>query len=342
MDVDGSEGNEDLFEDDSNDDSKDNSEDDSEDNSEDDSEDNSTDDSEDDSEGDGECSSSDEDDSDDDENDNKAMLQSSLIYNAPWTTNFCPRSVREFQKSRKCFDVLPSSSIQTFKRLFCDKVFNLILEQTNIYGRQNNAKAGDMTRWIDITKSQLEKFIGINIIMGYCRNPSIDSYWSTDESFRNERISTSMPRNIFKRILGNIHLVDNSHAEEQKELASDKLYKVSNFLKLLKYNFQTHFDLGEKLTIDEMMIKFKGRSSLKQYIKQKPIKRGYKVWVLADTSTGYVYNFEIYSGKSVERQTPLAEHVVWSLTRELSMKFHHLYFDNFFTLPLLVEQLLSD
>ncbi|CAF3819168.1 unnamed protein product, partial [Rotaria sp. Silwood1] len=151
MDVDGSEGNEDLFEDDSNDDSKDNSEDDSEDNS--------TDDSEDDSEGDGECSSSDEDDSDDDENDNKAMLQSSLIYNASWTTNFCPRSVREFQKSRKCFDVLPSSSIQTFKRLFCDKVFNLILEQTNIYGRQNNAKAGDMTRWIDITKSQLEKFI---------------------------------------------------------------------------------------------------------------------------------------------------------------------------------------
>ena len=58
--------------------------------------------------------------------------------------------------------------------------------------------------------------------------------------------------------------------------------------------------------------------------------------------TGYVYNFEIYSGKSVERQTPLAEQVVWSLTRELSMKFHHIYFDNFFTLPFLVEKLLAD
>ncbi len=50
--------------------------------------------------------------------------------------------------------------------------------------------------------------------------------------------------------------------------------------------------------------------------------------MLANASTGYVYHFEIYSGKSVERQMPLGEHVVWSLTSELSMKFHHVYFKN--------------
>ncbi|CAF1640301.1 unnamed protein product, partial [Didymodactylos carnosus] len=302
-----------------------------------------------DSEGDGDGSESDEGDTEDDKNGSesdedgkRATIQFSLIYNCPWTTNFRFPPVQKFRKSRKCSKVLPSSPTQTFKRLFCNKVFNLILEQTNIYGRQKCAKGGDVIRWIDIEKSQLEKFIGINIIMGYCKNPSIDSYWSTDESFRNGRISMSMPRNSFKRILGNIHLVDNSNAEKQKELAPNKLYKVSHCLKLLKQNFQTHFDLGEKLTIDEMMIKFKGRSSLKQYIKQKPIKRGYKVWILADTSTGYVYNFDIYSGKSIERQVPLGEHVVWSLTRELSMKFYHIYFDNFFTSPCLVEKLLED
>jgi hypothetical protein len=116
---------------------------------------------------------------------------------------------------------------------------------------------------------------------------------------------------------------------------------VIHFLELLIHNFQTHFDLGEKLTIDEMMVKFKGRSSFKQYIKEKPIERGCKVWVIADASTDYVYNFEIYIGKSVERQGPLGEHVVCSMTRGLSMKFHHIYFDNFFTSPLLVERLLE-
>jgi hypothetical protein len=90
-------------------------------------------------------------------------------------------------------------------------------------------------------------------------------------------------------------------AAKKEELASNKLYKVSNFLKVWKHNFQTYFDLGKKLTIDEMMIKFKGRTSLKQYLKQKRIKCGYKVWVLADTSTGYGYDFEINSGKSVEK-----------------------------------------
>jgi hypothetical protein len=50
----------------------------------------------------------------------------------------------------------------------------------------------------------------------------------------------------------------------------------------------------------------------------------------------------LYSGKSGERQGPLGEHVVWSLTRGLSMKFHRVYFDNFFTTPFLVEQLLAD
>jgi hypothetical protein len=151
-----------------------------------------------------------------------------------------------------------------------------------------------------------------------------------------------MSCNSVKRILGNLRSVDNSKAAKMEKLKSNKLYKVQDFLELLIYNFQTHFDLGEKLTIDEMMIKFKGRSSFKQCIKEKPIKRGYKVWVLADASTGYVYNFEIYSGKSVERQGPLGEHVIWSMTRGLSMKFHHVYFDNFFTSPSIVERLLKD
>ena len=201
---------------------------------------------------------------------------------------------------------------------------------------------GNINRRMILQNLNWKIFLGINIIMGYCKNPSIDSYWSSDASLRNERISTSMSCKAFKRILGSLHLVDNVEAERSGAAQSNKLYKVSNFLNMLKQSFQTHFDLGENLTIDEMMIKFKGRSSIKQYLKDKPIKRGYKVWVLADTSTGYIYDFEIYSGKSMERQIPLGDHVVRSLTNELSMKFHRIYFDNFFTSPFLVEQLLAD
>ena len=32
----------------------------------------------------------------------------------------------------------------------------------------------------------------------------------------------------------------------------------------------------------------------------KPIKRGYKVWNLADSSTGYVLSFDVYAGKNMD------------------------------------------
>ena len=41
------------------------------------------------------------------------------------------------------------------------------------------------------------------------------------------------------------------------------------------------------------MIKFQGRSTLKEYIPKKPIKHGIKVWVLGDSTNGYFSRFDI-------------------------------------------------
>jgi len=54
------------------------------------------------------------------------------------------------------------------------------------------------------------------------------------------------------------------------------------------------------VAVDESITAFKGRSSLKQYMPMKPIKRGYKVWNLADSSTGYVLSFDVYAGKNMD------------------------------------------
>ena len=49
--------------------------------------------------------------------------------------------------------------------------------------------------------------------------------------------------------------------------------------------------------VDEAMVPYKGRSSLKQYMPKKPIKIGLKVWVWADSVTGYISCFQVYIGK---------------------------------------------
>ena len=103
-------------------------------------------------------------------------------------------------------------------------------------------------------------------------------------------------------------------------------------------NYQPHMEQA----IDEAMIPFQGRSSLKQYMPAKPVKRGIKVWCRADSQNGYICQFQIYTGAagSTEPGLQLGERVVLDLSKELEGKNYHLHFDNFFTTAFLLNTLL--
>lgn len=72
-------------------------------------------------------------------------------------------------------------------------------------------------------------------------------------------------------------------------------------------------------------------NSNKQYMPKKPIKRGFKIWCLVD-KRGYLWNFEIYTGKVGEKaEKQLGARVVKQLSQPLQEKNHCLFFDNYFT-----------
>ena len=71
------------------------------------------------------------------------------------------------------------------------------------------------------------------------------------------------------------------------------------------------------------MIAFKGRSTIKQCLPKKPVKRGFKVWVRADPVSGYVSEFDVYTGKvSGEKEFGLGVNVVKRLTRSITGRNH--------------------
>ena len=74
----------------------------------------------------------------------------------------------------------------------------------------------------------------------------------------------------------------------------------------------------------------------------KPIKHGIKVWVLGDSSNGYFSYFDVYTGRKEQREEGLGAHVIKSLTSDLKHKYHHVYFDNYFTSFQLLEDLDKD
>ena len=55
------------------------------------------------------------------------------------------------------------------------------------------------------------------------------------------------------------------------------------------------------MAIDERMVKSLHKSGIRQYIKDKPVKRGINLWVLGDSSNGCTVDFNIYIGKDAAR-----------------------------------------
>lgn len=183
-------------------------------------------------------------------------------------------------------------------------------------------------------------FLGVNLLMRICGYPQRNLYWSYKCGTHLPIIADSMPEKRFWQIQKYLHFNENEKMPKTDSPDYDKLYKVRPILNSLQNSYLNLFPMIESLSIDEVMIPFKGKHSLKQYIRNKPIKRGYKVWVLAGIN-GYVYRFIIYEGKSGKpfNSLGLGEEVVMKLCTGLENHNHKVYFDNFFTSFKLVNEL---
>lgn len=71
------------------------------------------------------------------------------------------------------------------------------------------------------------------------------------------------------------------------------MYKLRPLIEKLNAKFVQWGIFHEKLSIDEAMVKYFGHHSLKQFIRGKPVRFGYKDWMLC-SSTGYCYRFDTY------------------------------------------------
>lgn len=116
--------------------------------------------------------------------------------------------------------------------------------------------------------------------------PSMRLYWSVDKKFHNDRVASIMPLKRFFKILRFLHLNDNTSRPNKGE-SNYKIHKVKPFFDIMNLKFKEVFNPSRYLSIDESMVKFKGRRSLKQYMPMKPIKRGFKMWVIACGVMGY-------------------------------------------------------
>ena len=226
-----------------------------------------------------------------------------------------------------------------FKLFYTPQLVLEITRQTNSYAEEVMGPA-KFSEWTPVTPSELEAYMGFNFLMGLNPKPSIPDYWRRDTIYHYPPIADRISRDRYHDISRYLHFVDNTTLSPPQTPGYDHLGKIRPLLDYLHSRFQSVYIPGRELAVDEAMIKFLGRSSLKQYMPNKPVKRGIKVWVLADSSNGYFSRLEVYTGKkgaAVEKG--LGARVVKDLTRDFQRRWHRVYFDNYFTSKALLCEL---
>ena len=219
------------------------------------------------------------------------------------------------------------------------------MNNTNNYATETILDSEDMREnWLHTNAEEMMAFLGVVVFMGIVKLPKVSMYFSADPRIYQVAVASVFSRNRFFQLLKYLH-VSSPTEVPAREHPDYKLYRIKPLTDTLSQTFQQMYNPHREQSIDEAMVKYKGRVKFLQYMPMKPCKRGIKIWCRCDPHNGYLSQLEIYMGKDDahenqtsagegQTQTPqqgLGARVVTNLTRCLVGKNYFVFMDNFFT-----------
>lgn len=250
----------------------------------------------------------------------------------------------------------PITPADSFLRFWDERIQRKIVFESNAYADyrdpQSGKRKGGFPPSPPITLAEYRAFCGIVILMGIRKQPTIRAYWRrVGSTLHCHDIVRTMSRFRFLYILRCLHMVPKgSYITDKENPAYDPIGKCRWILDAVTANAKALWNPGPYVSIDECMVGYNGRfCSFKQYLPMKPTTHGIKLWILADSSTKYVWNMEVYVGAENERRVGHVESppmgmgaaVVTRLTAGMEGMFYRIAMDNFFSSAKLFDNLLK-
>lgn len=224
--------------------------------------------------------------------------------------------------------------------LWPESLCDLLVVETNRYARDRQRSS-----WVDVNRDEILTFLGLNLLMAIHKFPRMCNLWSRDGLLGIAEAQAHMSSHRFWDIWSNLHVVDNADISPTDGITR----KFKPVLDVLSQTFFSNYSPGQELSVDESMVKYKGRVSGKVRMPKKPIKMGFKIWCCCCSCCGYLCTFQVYEGKPTDLVTGqkvsekgMVKRVVLDLLGPFSGLNHVVYCDNFFTSGPLVDALIKE
>ncbi|XP_015437848.1 PREDICTED: piggyBac transposable element-derived protein 4-like [Dufourea novaeangliae] len=228
--------------------------------------------------------------------------------------------------------------LDLFLIIFNENLWDIVVTETNRYAEQimsNGRRRKQDDGWFPVTKDEILAYYALCILMAQIKKPNIQMHWSKREVIETPIFTKVMPLKRFTQISRCLHFSNNL-----TDCNNDRLHKIRPIINYWNDKFNNIYTPDKNISIDESLMRYKGRLMYKQFNPSKRARFGIKIYKLCKASTGFCSKFKIYTGQDkIDLIDISSEGVVTELAESVLNKGYTLYIDNWYSSPALFLKL---